>query len=131
MTNLRFFILILIATTIIACSSSVIPNAKIETIKVYGNCNMCKKTIEKAINLELVATGKWDTDTKMATITFDSTKTNLDEIKDRIALSGYDMEKYFAPDDIYASLPECCQYERAAKPVIPVVDSITVDSIVK
>ena len=27
-------------------------------------------------------------------------------------MSGYDNEKYLAPDDAYAKLPECCKYER-------------------
>jgi hypothetical protein len=32
-------------------------------------------------------------------------------------ISGYDSDKFLAPDDVYAKLPECCQYERVNKTV--------------
>ena len=35
----------------------------------------------------------------------------------RIALAGYDSDKFLAPADVYAKLPECCQYERVNKPI--------------
>ena len=47
----------------------------------------------------------WNKDTKIATITYDEKKTNQDEILKRIALSGYDSDKFLAPDDVYAKLP--------------------------
>lgn len=94
-----------------------IKNAKTETVKIYGNCGMCKTTIEKAGNVKNVATIEWNKDTKMATINYDDKKTNQDEILKRIALAGYDSEKFLAPDDVYAKLPGCCQYNRELKPV--------------
>lgn len=100
----------------IACNAQ-IKNSKTETVKIYGNCGMCKSTIEKAGNLKKVANVDWNKDTKIATITYDTTKTNQDEILKRIALSGYDSDKFLAPADVYAKLPECCQYERLNKPV--------------
>jgi hypothetical protein len=51
----------------------------------------------------------------MATLTYDSNKTNTDEILKRIALEGYDSDKFLAPDSKYNSLHECCQYDREAK----------------
>ena len=94
-----------------------IKNAKTETVKIYGNCEMCKTTIEKAGNVKNVATVNWNKDTKMATIDYDSKKTNQDEILKRIALAGYDNEKFLAPDDVYAKLSVCCQYDRELKPI--------------
>lgn len=92
-----------------------INNAKTETVKVYGNCGMCKETIEKAGNAKKVAKVEWNEDTKLATITYDESKTNKDAILKRIALSGYDNESFLAPDDAYNKLPGCCQYEREKK----------------
>lgn len=92
-----------------------IKNAKTATVKIYGNCGMCEKTIEKAGNLKNITKVDWNVDTKMATITYDVQKTNQDEILKRIALSGYDSDKFLAPDDSYSKLPACCQYERQAK----------------
>ena len=95
-----------------------IKNAKTESVKIYGNCEMCEKTIEAAGNLKKVATVDWNKDSKMATITYDSTKTNQDEILKRIALAGYDSDKFLAPDDVYSKLAGCCQYERVNKTAI-------------
>jgi hypothetical protein len=38
-------------------------------------------------------------------ITYDSTKTNQDEILKRIALAGYDSEKNIAPESSYKDCP--------------------------
>jgi len=86
---------------------------------------MCETTIEKAGNLKKIAKVDWNKDTKIATITYDTKKTNQDEILKRIALSGYDSEKFLAPNDIYAKLPECCQYERKAQTVAKVEEPKT------
>ncbi len=92
-----------------------IKNSVTETVKVSGNCGMCKTTIEKVGSLKNTAKVDWNADTQMATLTYDSKKTNQDEILKRIALSGYDSEKFLAPDDVYNNLHGCCQYERVAK----------------
>lgn len=98
----------------IGCNAQ-IKNAKTESVKIFGNCGMCQTTIQKAGNLTKVAKVDWNKDSKMATITYDSVQTSQDEILKRIALSGYDNEKYLAPNDVYVKLPECCQYERSAQ----------------
>ena len=94
-----------------------IRNAKTETVKIYGNCGTCKTTIEKAGNVKKIARVEWNKVTKMATFTYDSDKTNQDEILKRIALAGYDSEKFRAPDDVYAKLAGCCRYDRPLKTV--------------
>lgn len=107
-------IILLLSITI---SNAQIKNAKTETVKIYGNCGMCESTIEKAGNLKKVAEVDWNKDTKMATLTYDSLKTNPDEILKRIALAGYDSDKFLAPDSAYNNLSGCCQYERVGKTV--------------
>lgn len=92
--------------------SAQIKNAKTETVKIYENCDMCKSTIEKSGNLKNVAMVNWDKDSKMATLTYDRIKTNQQEILKRIANAGYDSESFYAPDEVYAKLPSCCQYKR-------------------
>lgn len=109
---------ILVAITVLlsftSCNSQ-IKNAKTETVKIYGNCGMCEKKIESAGNLKKVADVDWNVDTKMATITYDAKQTNQEAILKRIALSGYDSDKFLAPDNAYSKLPGCCQYDRVAK----------------
>lgn len=106
---------ILMAITFLLSSNlciAQIKNATTETVKIYGNCGMCEKTIEKAGNVKKVATVEWNKDTQMATLTYDAKKTNQDEILKRIALAGYDSDRFQAPDDVYANLHGCCQYDR-------------------
>ena len=99
-----------------------IKNATTETVKIYGNCGMCEKTIENAGSSKNTASVDWDKDTKMATLTFDAKKTSKDEILKKIALAGYDSDSFLAPDDVYNNLHGCCQYDREAK--IPVEKSV-------
>lgn len=108
--------LLTLATFILMTSCNAVNNPKTTTYKVYGNCGMCKKTIEKAITVKKIAKGDWNKDTKILTLTFDSTKTNPEEILKRVGLAGYDNELFYAPDDTYAKLPSCCQYDRRPKP---------------
>jgi copper chaperone CopZ len=110
--NILMAITLLLSITVANAQTK---NAKTETVKIYGNCGMCETKIEKAGNLKKVAQVDWDKDTKMATLTYDSAKTNQDEILKRIALAGYDCEKFLAPDAAYSSLAGCCQYDREAK----------------
>lgn len=104
-----------IVSTLIASCEAQVKNANTETVKIYGNCGMCQTTIEKAGNVKKVSHVNWNKDTKMATLIYDTTKTNQAEILKRIALAGYDNDEFLAPDDVYAKLPECCHYERVKK----------------
>lgn len=105
-------IILLLSATI---SNAQIKNAQTGTAKIFGNCDMCKSTIEKAGNINKVAKVDWNKDTKLAVLTYDSQKTNPDEILKRIALAGYDSEKFLAPDSAYNALHGCCQYDREVK----------------
>lgn len=120
---------IMIALTLVlsfSISSAQIKNATTTSVKVYGNCGMCKKTIENAGTVKKEATVAWDKDTKMASLTYDAAKTNPDAILKRIALAGYDSNSFLAPDDVYANLHGCCQYDREAKtPVKPEITDST------
>ncbi len=113
-------ICVLLSTT----TDAQIKNATTETVKIYGNCGMCKTTIEKTGNIKKIAKVDWDQDTQMATLTYDSQKTNQDEILKRIALAGYDSDKFLAPDNVYNNLHRCCQYERVAK--VPAKEEIEI-----
>lgn len=93
-------------------SNAQINNAITEDVKIFGNCGMCKKTIEKSGTITGVVSLKWDVDTKIATMVYDANKTNQEEILNRIALAGYDSEKVKAKKEDYDNLDGCCQYER-------------------
>lgn len=114
-TFIKSVVVVCIALFNTNLSTAQTKNLQTVAVKVYGNCGMCKKTIEKAGNIKGISKTVWDTETAMAKITIDSTKTNVDEVLKKIAAVGYDSEKYRAPDEVYENLHGCCQYDRPAK----------------
>lgn len=98
--------LFLLATTANAQS------IKSETIKVWGNCGMCKKTIETAAKDAGATAAVWDKATKMLAIKYDATQTSAQKIQEKIAAAGYDTRDIRANDEAYKNLEECCQYKR-------------------
>ena len=111
------FMKIMVAIIVLLSNTTIaqIKNATTEQVKIYGNCGMCETKIEKAGNIKKIANVDWNHETQMATLTYDAKKTNQDEILKRIALVGYDSDKFLAPDDVYNNLHGCCQYDRVAK----------------
>jgi periplasmic mercuric ion binding protein len=87
---------------------------KTQTIKVYGECVMCKKRIEKAVStVEGIKSVIWNEDTKVLTIKYSVFKKEVDDnVEKKVASIGYDTEKYSADDAAYKQLPDCCKYQR-------------------
>jgi len=109
--NSNKFLTIIVLILFPLCNAQT-KNQKTETVKIYGNCEICESTIEKAGNLKNQSIVDWNKETKFATISYDSLKTSKEEILKRIALAGYDSDTFLAPNDTYSNLPSCCQYER-------------------
>jgi len=107
-----------IYTTIIlffaSISSAYSQSLQKEQIKVWGNCGMCKKTIEKASKKAGASTASWDADKQMLTVSFDAAKTSSSSIQQAIAKTGYDTQDFTGDDDAYNNLHGCCQYDRKA-----------------
>lgn len=114
MKSIKLLMAMALLLSISTCYAK-IKNAKVETVHIYGNCSICKSTIESAANVKDMVHVEWNKDTKMAVLTYDEKKTNQEEILKRIGLAGYDSDKFLAPDNVYATLETCCQYERAEK----------------
>lgn len=86
---------------------------KSDSLKVYGNCGMCKATIEGSLKKkDGVISKKWDKNTKILVVTYNPAKISLQKIADKVASAGYDNELAKAPDEAYKQLHECCQYNR-------------------
>jgi periplasmic mercuric ion binding protein len=88
------------------------PVAKTESFKVYGKCDMCKSRIEAGLKMDGIKKATWDEKTKMVSVTYDPSKITVDAMQKKVASIGHDTDKYRAPDDVYAKLPDCCHYER-------------------
>jgi periplasmic mercuric ion binding protein len=87
---------------------------KKDTIKVWGNCGMCKTTIEKAAKKAGATAASWNEDSKELKVSYASNKTSAVKIQQAIAKSGYDTQDFTADDKVYNKLHGCCQYNRKA-----------------
>ena len=92
-----------------------IKNKKTESFRVWGNCGMCKKNIENAVFQKNIAIARWNAETQLVVLFFDSTQTKSDILLKKIADAGYDNDKFTADDKTYNNLHGCCQYERKGK----------------
>lgn len=87
-------------------------NAKY-TFEVNGNCEQCKKRIEKAAYaVPGVKMAIWDIESHKLNVMLNEEKTSEDEVKKAIAKVGHDTDIYKSTDDAYNNLHSCCQYER-------------------
>jgi mercuric ion binding protein len=122
MQTIKYILVIITTVFFLSCgektSSTESPMTKTtngitsSTFKVWGNCEMCKETIEGSLKVGGIAKADWNVDTKIMSVNFDSTKISLDKIQKNIAMVGYDNEKFKGDDKAYSELPDCCQYDR-------------------
>ena len=101
---------VLFSALFISCENS---HTKTESFKVYGNCGMCKQTIENSLKQENIYSAEWNQKTKIITVSYDSLLFTRSTIAASIAKVGYDNEFAKAQDSVYNNLHSCCQYERA------------------
>jgi mercuric ion binding protein len=87
-------------------------NAK-HTIEVNGNCEMCKKRIEKAaFSVSGVKSADWHIEDHKLNLIINEEKCSLSDVKKAIAKVGHDTEDIKAMEEDYNKLHGCCLYER-------------------
>ncbi|PKP17937.1 MAG: metal transporter [Bacteroidetes bacterium HGW-Bacteroidetes-23] len=87
-------------------------NAKYD-IEVNGNCDMCKKRIEKAaLSVKGVKSAVWHADHQDMHLILDENKCTVDQVHKAVAKVGHDTDKLKATDEAYNDLHGCCQFER-------------------
>lgn len=110
----RTMLTLAIAAFLVSCGGQDPKEGEVkETFTVYGNCGMCKKTIEVSLNgVDGVSSAEWNMDNDKMTVIFDESTISLDDVKQKIASVGYDMDDVRADDEVYNKLHSCCQYDR-------------------
>lgn len=87
-------------------------NAKVN-IEINGNCEMCKKRIEKAaFSVSGVKSADWHVDDHQLHLILNEEKCSILDVKNAIAKVGHDSEDVKATDADYQKLHGCCMYER-------------------
>ena len=104
----------ILSIALICCSvaTASFAQTKTETFKVSGNCGMCETKIEKAAKTAGATYAEWNKDTKIITVKYNSSSSNLAKIQKSIAQAGYDNAGAKTTNDVYNKLHACCQYER-------------------
>lgn len=94
------------------CSVSLFAQSKTDSVKVWGNCDECKSTIEKAATTAGATAASWSDETYLLVVNYDAAKTSSLKVQKAVAAAGYDTQDVKADDAAYKKLPKCCQYDR-------------------
>jgi len=87
-------------------------NAKVE-VEVKGNCDMCKKRIEKAaIGVKGVKSAEWRAGDQKLYLILDENKTSAFQVQESVAKVGHDTRDVKATKEAYEGLHGCCVYDR-------------------
>lgn len=79
-------------------------------IKTSAQCGMCEDTIETGVRtLPGISVADLDVTTQKLKVKFDPTKTNMEEIRNKVASLGYQADEVQADPSAYENLPACCQ----------------------
>jgi len=77
---------------------------------VYGNCGMCEKRIETALDVKGISFSDWDRNTKEVYIKYNPRIISEEKLHKLIAAVGHDTDKTKADTTVYSKLPGCCLY---------------------
>ena len=111
-------ILIISVITLFISGSSFSQDKKSAELKVKTSaiCSQCKDRIEQGMAYEKgIKDIVLDVDTKIATITYNPSKTTPDVIRQAISRLGYDADTIPANKDAYNKLPPCCKKKDGTK----------------
>jgi len=112
MKNIYLGMMLLFVTLSMQSQEQKNKNAK-HNIEVNGNCEMCKKRIEKAaFSVKGVKSADWHIDDHMLHLIINEEKCSVTDVKQAIIKVGHDTEDLKATKEDYDKLHGCCRYER-------------------
>jgi mercuric ion binding protein len=111
MKNIFLFIVIF---NLFSFQKNVIVESK---FTVYGNCEICKETIERnLLRIKGVKKAEWIIKTQQLHIVYNSNLVSEEVIQQKISSIGYSTDKISANEEAYNKLHFCCKVEGACKP---------------
>jgi cation transport ATPase len=103
--KIKLLIMLFFATAAVAQTQK-------ENIEVRGNCDLCKKRIEKAaLNTKGVKYVSWTAETQQLTLIYNAKKTSSKSVAKNIAAVGHEADSIVATEEAYNALPACCMYK--------------------
>jgi mercuric ion binding protein len=112
MKNILIGMMLLFVTLSTQAQDKKNKNAKYD-IEVSGNCDLCKKRIEKAaFSVKGVKSAEYHLDDNTLHLIINEEKCSILDVKKAIASVGHDTDEVKATDKDYENLHGCCHYER-------------------
>jgi len=112
MKNILIGMMLLFVTLSTQAQDKKNKNAKYD-IEVSGNCDLCKKRIEKAaFSVKGVKSADYHLDDNTLHLIINEEKCSILDVKKAIANVGHDTDEVKATDEVYENLHGCCHYER-------------------
>ncbi len=112
MKNILIGMMLLFVTLSTQAQDKKNKNAKYD-IEVSGNCDLCKKRIEKAaFSVKGVKSADYHLDDNTLHLIINEEKCSILDVKKAIASVGHDTDEVKATDEVYENLHGCCHYER-------------------
>ncbi len=111
----NIILVVLIAFTWFTANAQEVKKKKTAKVEFHvdGNCDMCKKRIEKAaMATKGVKSADWHADCGTLYLMINEQKADILTIQKAIASVGHDNDGAKASDKNYNNLHGCCQYER-------------------
>lgn len=106
------FVLLIALVSVSTYAQEKNKNAK-HVIIVNGNCEICKKKIEKAAySVPGVKSAIWQPEDKTLRLIMNEQKATEKDVEIAVAKVGYDTKDVKARDEVYNKLHHCCMYER-------------------
>lgn len=106
----KYILLTILMTLGLSSFSQKNSKYKSDTLKVYGNCEMCEERIENACDVVGVKRVDWNVETKMLTVLYNPSKISIEEIHQLCANVGHATSKVQADAQAYEDLHHCCKY---------------------
>lgn len=112
MKNLIMLVLFLSVSLASQAQEKKSKNLKLTT-EVNGNCEQCKKRIEKAAySVPGIKSADWSIETHQLNVILNEQKSSSLDLKKAIAKQGHDTDEVKATKEEYEGLHSCCKYER-------------------
>lgn len=112
MTKVKMLLVSMLVALVSMSAGAQTQGKKQETVQIKTSavCDMCKKTLEKAMAYEKgVKSSSLDVDSKVLTVVFDSRKTSVDNVRKAVTETGYDADGKPAEERAYNRLDDCCK----------------------
>jgi cation transport ATPase len=110
----KFVLIVVIALFGFSAQAQTKKNKNLKyTTEVNGNCEQCKKRIEKAaFGVPGVKTATWDVSSHQLSVIMNEEKSSPLDLNKAVAKVGHDTKEVKATNEDYENLHSCCKYVR-------------------